>query len=285
MRRLDIDGLRALAVLMVVAFHAFPSIMPGGFIGVDVFFVISGYLISGHILEAVARNRFSFWEFYAKRCRRILPALLLVLLCVWILGRNSLLSGEYSQLGKHVLAGAAFVSNITLYQESGYFDGAANLKPLLHLWSLAIEEQFYLLWPVLLFSVRKKRSITALIGALAVGSFSICLYETTHNIKAAFFLLPSRFWELLVGAALAHIELSYPSIKNRFANLTAVFAVGLLAFGGFFLQNNFLFPGLWALIPTVSAFLFISAGQASWLNRKVFSSIPFTFIGLMSYPL
>ena len=144
--RADIDGLRAVAVLAVVVFHAFPSALPGGYIGVDIFFVISGYLISSIIYRSLEEGRFSFAAFYARRIRRIFPALLCVLLACVVAGWYVLLADEYKQLGKHTLAGTAFASNIVLWREAGYFDNAAETKPLLHLWSLGIEEQFYIAW-------------------------------------------------------------------------------------------------------------------------------------------
>jgi peptidoglycan/LPS O-acetylase OafA/YrhL len=142
--RADIDGLRAIAVLAVVAFHAFPNGLKGGFIGVDIFFVISGFLISTIIIGSLERGSFSFSEFYARRLKRIFPALLLVLAACFVFGWFALLADEYKQLGKHIAGGAGFVANFMFWQESGYFDNAADTKPLLHLWSLGIEEQFYI---------------------------------------------------------------------------------------------------------------------------------------------
>ncbi len=148
--RADIDGIRAIAVLSVVGFHSFPGWFRGGFVGVDVFFVISGFLISGIIFENLELNRFSYLEFYARRIRRIFPALIIVLAFCLIYGWVALLPFEYAKLGKHTFGGAAFISNFLLWGESGYFDVAAEQKPLLHLWSLGIEEQFYIFWPLLL---------------------------------------------------------------------------------------------------------------------------------------
>jgi peptidoglycan/LPS O-acetylase OafA/YrhL len=153
--RPDIDGLRAIAVLSVVGFHAFPGWLKGGFIGVDVFFVISGYLISTIIFSSLRQSSFSFTEFYARRITRIFPALLVVLLASFILGWHVLLADEFKQLGKQIAGGAGFVSNFILWRESGYFDNAAETKPLLHLWSLGIEEQFYFAWPLLLWTAFK----------------------------------------------------------------------------------------------------------------------------------
>ena len=149
--RPDIDGLRAIAVLSAVGFRAFPNLARGGFVGVDVFFVISGFLISSIILASLDSGSVSFLEFYARRIRRIFPALGLVLLSALCLGLFTMFADEYQRLCKHVLGGAGFFANFVLWQESGYFDGVAETKPLLHLWPLGIEEQFYIVWPLLLW--------------------------------------------------------------------------------------------------------------------------------------
>ncbi|MBR4877029.1 MAG: acyltransferase [Rhodocyclaceae bacterium] len=169
--RPDIDGLRAVAVLAVVAFHAFPRWMPGGFVGVDIFFVISGYLISTILLENLARDTFSFTTFYMRRIRRIFPALAVVLAACFVAGWLVLFADEFASLGKHMAAGAGFVANLALWYEAGYFDTASELKPLLHLWSLGIEEQFYLLWPLLLWLAwkRKFNVLTAIVLLLAAS--------------------------------------------------------------------------------------------------------------------
>lgn len=170
--RADIDGLRALAVLSVVGFHAFPGMVKGGFIGVDIFFVISGFLISTILFDNLARGSFSLAEFYGRRVKRIFPALFLVLLSCYVLGWFVLLAEEYQQLGKHLAGGAGFIANFILKQESGYFDEAAEAKPLLHLWSLGIEEQFYIIWPLLLWAVWQQRHrLWGIIFLLAVVSF------------------------------------------------------------------------------------------------------------------
>jgi Acyltransferase family len=148
--RADIDGLRAVAVTAVVLFHAFPRLLPGGFIGVDIFFVISGYLISSLICENLESGSFTLAEFYIRRIRRIFPALAVVLATVLVVGTFVLLNDEYQQLGKHIAAGSGFVANLALWRESGYFDNSGATKPLLHLWSLGVEEQFYLFWPLAL---------------------------------------------------------------------------------------------------------------------------------------
>jgi peptidoglycan/LPS O-acetylase OafA/YrhL len=192
--RPDIDGLRAIAVLSVIFFHAFPEWIPGGFIGVDIFFVISGYLISTIIYENLNRGVFSFREFYARRVMRIFPALIIVLVACFAFGWVTLLADEFSQLGKHIAGGAGFVSNIIFWNEAGYFDNSADTKPLLHLWSLGIEEQFYLIWPALLWLAWQRR-LNFLVATVLVAllSFVVNIVSTYTSPVAAFYSPLSRF--------------------------------------------------------------------------------------------
>ncbi|NVD96811.1 acyltransferase family protein [Massilia sp. BJB1822] len=202
--RADIDGLRALAILPVLFFHAMPQRLPGGFAGVDVFFVISGFLITGLILQAQARGDFSLLRFYGARIRRLFPALILVLLACLAFGWLDLLPDEFAQLSRHASAGAVFLQNFQLWRETGYFDTLSEHKPLLHLWSLSIEEQFYLLYPLLLLAAARWRLRPAwLIALLGLLSFVANLYLTANQPTTAFFAPQARAWELLAGAALA----------------------------------------------------------------------------------
>ncbi|HXZ58893.1 MAG TPA: acyltransferase family protein [Steroidobacteraceae bacterium] len=202
--RRDIEGLRALAVLAVVAGHVAPSLLQGGFCGVDVFFVISGYLIGRHLLEDIEAGRFSFLHFYARRARRILPALVTVLIGVWGVGWLILSGPELSALGRHIAAAAVFSNNILLWSETGYFDTAATSKPLLHLWSLGIEEQFYLLVPLLLWlGARGRDASVRWVGRASLVSLLILLIEPMPS----FFLLHTRFWELGAGVATGYLSL------------------------------------------------------------------------------
>ena len=192
--RPDIDGLRAIAVLSVIAFHATKKIS-GGFVGVDVFFVISGYLISTIIFTSLQSDTFSFANFYVRRVRRIFPALILVLLTSWVLGWFLLEPTSYVSLGKHMVASAAFASNILLWNESGYFDAAGSLKPLLHLWSLGIEEQFYLVWPAVLFLLWKSHKNLGFWTAILLSlSFAISVLSIKNSPVASFYLPFGRFW-------------------------------------------------------------------------------------------
>jgi len=297
--RPDIDGVRALAVLLVMAFHAFPVWVPGGFVGVDIFFIISGYLITGTILRDVGGGSFTFLQFYARRFRRIVPALAIVLAGTLIVGVYVLLPAELEALGRHVWAGAAFVNNLVLWRESGYFDGAAATKPLLHLWSLGIEEQFYLLWPpLLLIAVRRRLNLVRLMSLLAAASFALNVGLIGQYEPTTFYLLPTRFWELLVGAILVQLEFDFAAAKSSafrpmlgtdatsvLQNAKAWTGLGVALIAAAALSDGSAFPGWRAAMPVAAASLLISAGPNAWLNRVVFSSRPAVALGLMSYPL
>jgi peptidoglycan/LPS O-acetylase OafA/YrhL len=297
--RPDIDGLRAIAILSVVGYHVFPEKVPGGFIGVDVFFVISGFLISSIIFGGLAKGQFSFREFYARRIKRIFPALILVLAACFAVGGYMLTPVEFKNLGKHIAGGAGFVSNIVLWNEAGYFDTSGDLKPLLHLWSLGIEEQFYFTWPLLLYLAWKKRPLVPwVLAGLLATSFLFNAYETRSNEVAAFYSPLARFWELTMGSALAYLTVFrakgfpriHPNLKTPQAGAGLgryVAPAGLLAIAAatILLSKEAAFPGYWALLPTCGAVLLISAGPNTWASRYVLSNRIMVFIGLISYPL
>lgn len=308
--RADIDGLRAIAVLLVVCSHAFPNLVEGGFIGVDIFFVISGYLISIIILDSLKKNRFSFIEFYSRRIRRIFPALILVLITSCVLGWFLLLSDEYRNLSKHVVGGAGFFSNFALMEESGYFNTAALTKPLAHLWSLGVEEQFYIIWPLVLWAAWKKRFnlliIPVLLGAI---SFVLNVNNIYENIDYEFYSPLTRFWELLIGSCLAYFELHKNSILGKIQviqnamlghatsrqnqkvcqkplnNMFSLSGGMLLVAGAFIINRDVVFPGWWALLPTVGTAFMILAGQHAHINRVFLSNRILVWIGLISFPL
>ena len=295
--RPDIDGLRAIAVLSVLAFHAFPRLLPGGFIGVDVFFVISGYLISTILFDNLAKGSFSFAQFYVRRIRRIFPALLLVLAACLVASWFLLLADDYRALGRHVVAGAAFISNLLLWRESGYFDQAASLKPLLHLWSLGIEEQFYLLWPLTLWLAWRARSRPLWVVLLCLAaSFAWSLWLTQADAVAAFYSPLARLWELLVGAALAAARSGGPSGTSgrgraelladpRVRHFTSLAGAILLGVGLFGLDPSQPFPGWRALLPVLGAAALIAAGPDAFANRRVLARRAMVVVGLISYPL
>lgn len=288
--RPDIDGLRAFAVLSVVLYHTFPSKIEGGFVGVDIFFVISGYLISTIIFTNLESGTFSFAEFYIRRIRRIFPALLLVLFLCFIFGWFALLEDEFRQLGKHVLAGAGFVSNFVLWSESGYFDNVAESKPLLHLWSLGIEEQFYIIWPLLVWLAWKSRLGLLLITLSALFvSFSLNIYGVENNLIATFYSPLTRFWELSTGGLLAYLTLHKHINTTRLtaiqSNAISIIGFALLLLAVFVTKNEHKFPGWWALLPVAGSVLMIAAGTNSWLNNKIFSNKLAIWFGLISFPL
>lgn len=308
--RADIDGLRAVAVLSVVAYHAFPIWGKGGLIGVDIFFVISGFLISTIIFENLEHNRFSFIEFYCRRIRRIFPALLLVLVVCFVIGWFALLADEYAQLGKHIAGGSAFISNFLFLNESGYFDKAADTKPLLHLWSLGIEEQFYIVWPLLLWGAWKKRfnmlTITVFIASV---SFVLNIQTIEKDGVAAFYLPQTRFWELVLGSVLAYVTLYKKECLSLFlqrldaalgtivfvdrqenngktlSNTCSLLGAALIVISLLVINKESTFPGWLALLPTVGTVLLISASPLAWFNRKILANPRLVWFGLISYPL
>ena len=266
--------------------------MQGGFIGVDVFFVISGFLISTIIFESLDKGTFSFTEFYARRIKRIFPALLLVLIGSLAFGWFALLADEYKQLGKHTMAGIGFVSNFILWSESGYFDNAAETKPLLHLWSLGVEEQFYIFWPLLCWMLwRVKLRIQSVFIVLIFGSFLLNVTTVASDSVEAFYSPLTRLWELLFGAILAHLSLYnkqlLTSIYENHRVSNSISFLGLLVLGcGFMLINkNEEFPGYWALVPVIGATLVILAGPNSFFNRHLLANKMAIFFGLISFPL
>jgi peptidoglycan/LPS O-acetylase OafA/YrhL len=298
--RADIDGLRAIAVGMVVLYHFFPDTLPSGFVGVDVFFVLSGYLISGIVLDQLAAGRYSLLDFYSRRIRRIFPALLVVLVSCLLFAWFALLADEYKQLGHHVAAGAGFISNLVLWGESGYFDNAAETKPLLHLWSLGIEEQFYIVWPLLLaFAVKRRWPLLWVLLVLGLASLAWNIRELRVDVAAAYYSPLGRGWELLLGAATAvwarsgswQARLVSGSSAVRasqvpLANGLAMAGVLLLGIGLVLINPQRAFPGAWALLPTVGTALLILAGQGgAWLSQRVLSLRPLVALGLISYPL
>jgi len=284
--RRDIDGLRAVAVLAVVGYHAFPASVRGGFVGVDVFFVISGFLITSILLQEAQDGRFSILNFYVRRIRRIFPALLVVMAAVLFAGWFLLLPRDFEAIGKNTLASAFFAANLVLMRGVGYFEPSEDLNPLLHLWSLGVEEQFYIFWPLLIFlGVRFKLGRVPAIATIALVSFAFNLWQTGQHPTANFYDPISRFWELLLGAGLAQARLSGFRLSVIPSQLASV--VGSLLIGAAILivRDTFDFPGWWALLPTIGSSLVILAGEAAIVNRTLLSNRAMVFVGLISYPL
>ncbi len=286
--------------------------MRGGFIGVDIFFVISGFLISGILYRSLfgdtTPGRINIIDFYMRRIRRIFPVLIVVLLATLAAGFLLLTPDELKLLGKHVAGGAAYVSNLVLWKEAGYFDQSAVLKPLLHLWSLGVEEQFYIVWPVLLWLLYKSRlNFLTMTGLFAVVSFVLCMKGVTRNPTAAFYAPWMRVWELAAGGILAWIGMNWKAPEAPLAKVNAMLSRvvfrgndvephawrDVLSFLGFALivvglctiKHSSRFPSFNALLPVMGAVFIIAAGSEAWFNRVVLSNRVAVFIGLISYPL
>lgn len=285
--RLEIDGLRALAVLPVILFHAGFETFSGGFVGVDVFFVISGYLITTIILAELEQDKFSIVNFYERRARRILPALFLVMLVCIPFAWFWLLPSDMKDFSQSLVAVSVFASNILFWRESGYFDTAAELKPLLHTWSLAVEEQYYVLFPlfVMLFWRLGKRWILVTLVLLFVASLAVAQWAAYAKPAAAFYLLPTRGWELLIGAFAAF----YLSKANRKEFGKAASEVGgwlgvtLILYAIFCYSKAMPFPGLYALAPTLGATLIILFATQQTTVGKFVGNKAFVGVGLISY--
>lgn len=287
--RKEIDGLRALAVLPVILFHAGFEIVSGGFVGVDVFFVISGFLITSILLQEHENNRFSLLDFYERRARRILPALYFILGLSIIMAWQWLLPVDMERFSEKVIAVVFFVSNFFFWKESGYFDAALELKPLLHTWSLAVEEQFYVFFPLLLIVLWKmpKRSRVPIIALIALSSLMLAHWAAYNKPVAAFYLLPARCWELLLGALAAFYNRLPTDTKNRLSaahqQWVSLLGLALIVISLFLFDKQTPFPSLYTLLPTIGAVLILLFTQKGSIVYTILGNRLFVGIGLISY--
>jgi peptidoglycan/LPS O-acetylase OafA/YrhL len=284
--RAEIDGLRAIAVLMVMFFHFDIGLMSGGFVGVDIFFVISGYLITNIVFTDLKSSKFSLAVFYERRARRIFPVLFAVLIASWGAASVLLIDSDMIDFSWSVIYTVFFSTNILFAKDSGYFDAPAETKPLLHTWSLGVEEQFYIIFPVLLYVLHRywPRRLRAVVIVICLLSLVESSWLAIESPKVAFYMLPSRFWELCLGALLALG--CFPSIRNR-ETAEAVSLVGLAAIFGSVVTYSkaMVFPGMSALVPCVGAAMIIHADIPDGLASRLLSARPLRFIGLISYSL
>ncbi|MEQ1612792.1 MAG: acyltransferase family protein [Hyphomicrobiaceae bacterium] len=289
--RADIEGLRAVSVILVILFHLGLTGVPGGFVGVDVFFVISGYLISGILLRALQTGTFSLVGFYERRVRRIVPALLLIVAAVLAGGYLLLIPGDLKTAANSALHALLAISNFYFYFNTGYFDGTAEMAPLLHTWSLGVEEQFYFVWP--LFLVLGYRlcggrigGLRALIVAAILISFTWNLYEITIHPTRAFYLPLARAWELAIGALLVLVP-PFPAkaFRRWAAEALSLVGLGLIMWAGMMLSNKQPFPGLNAVYPVIGAGLLIYQSGTRTLVGQALSLPPMVFVGKLSYSL
>jgi peptidoglycan/LPS O-acetylase OafA/YrhL len=289
--RPDIDGLRGLAVILVVAYHAFPNLRTGGFVGVDVFFVISGYLITQLVLAGLIARTFSLAEFYRRRVRRIVPALLVVMTTCCIGGWFLLLPGELQWFGRSLSRCAAFLANMFFAGTGGYFARAEESFPLLHLWSLGVEEQFYLAWPVLLILAARYGVTVRVLAIVLVTSLAISIWGGWYSPAQYFYYPVSRGWELAVGGLLAAWQLgalrkpSADASLSLGSRISSLLGLALIVTGGVLWTADKPVPGMWSVLPTTGAALLIAAGGRAPVNRWFLGSRPMIFVGKISYPL
>ena len=290
--REDIDWLRAIAVLAVVAFHFEAPAVFGGFVGVDIFFVISGYLITGIIQSELQGGAFSFARFYERRVRRLLPALYAMVALTAIPSFHYLLTSERAEFFRSVAAVVTFTSNFFFWFQTGYFDHAAVEKPLLHTWSLAVEEQFYLALPLMLWGLARvargrRIALPVMLGALGLASFALSIWLMNSDRSAnAFFMSPPRAWEFLIGALVA--TPGFPVLRHALARQIARgIALLLIAIPIFSLRQGPGFPGFNALAPCLGAAMFIWSGiGVPSLKRSGYSPLNVAkFFGRISYSL
>ncbi|GAA5093835.1 acyltransferase family protein [Wohlfahrtiimonas larvae] len=280
--RTDINGLRAYAVLAVIIFHFNPQWLPGGFVGVDVFFVISGYLMTSIIFRGLNQQFFSLRNFYSSRIKRIIPALLVLVIILMILGYFFLGSISYRNLSKESIRSLLFVSNFLYWRDSGYFDAAALSKPLLHTWSLSVEWQFYIIYPAILaifakiFSINTLKKLVLIIAILSLG---FTIYFTNQFPTAAYFLLPTRIWEMLLGGLIFLYPFNLKHSWHKYTFETGGILLIILSF--FIINENIPWPGYMALLPTLGTFFLIQANGHSLLTNNLL----FQKIGLWSYSL
>lgn len=287
--RKDIDGLRSLAILPVIFFHAHLGFFKGGYVGVDIFFVISGYLITGILARECELGRFSLLNFYDRRVRRIFPALFLVFALTTLVSMFVMLPSEFARYGQSLLGACLFASNIVFWKQTNYFDDPSLDNPLLHTWSLSVEEQFYVLWPLVLWAglrYFRGRWFSLLLIVLTIASLLLAEWLTTKSPRTAFYMFPARAWELGLGAILALNIV--PAARSRLSNeVFAVTGLFLIAFAVLFYDANTRFPGLSALLPCLGTAMIIYAGIHHQQNvvARLLSTRPLVFIGLLSYSL
>jgi peptidoglycan/LPS O-acetylase OafA/YrhL len=282
--RQEIDGLRAVAVIPVVLFHAGFKILSGGYVGVDVFFVISGYLITGIIISELERGDFSILRFYERRARRILPALFFVMLFCTLFAWIWMVPSQIEDFGRSLVAVSLFASNILFWRESNYFERAAEEKPLLHTWSLAVEEQYYVFFPLFLLLMWRfgRNRVFCMIAAIAVASLLLCEWGWRNSPTANFYLAPTRAWELLAGSLCAFAQFGKEQKRN---DVLAALGLGLIVFAILAFDASTPFPSLYALVPVGGTALIILFGASGTWTARLLSLRPIVGIGLISYSI
>ena len=286
--RNEIDGLRAIAVLPVILFHAGFSTFSGGFVGVDVFFVISGYLITSIIVREINENKFSILNFYERRVRRIIPALFVVVALTTPAAHMIMIPNDFEKFTQSVLAAITFLANHHFYATSGYFENSSELVPLLHTWSLAVEEQFYILFPLFMtiFYSRRPRLALRILVAVGLASLAAAQWASHNDPSAAFYLLPTRIWEILFGAMAALYQYNHSDRLSKFVhNLLSTSGLAMICIAIFFYDKAIPFPSIYALLPTGGAVLVILYAIPGTICHRLLSLQPLVGVGLISYSL
>ncbi len=283
--RPDVDGLRAIAVIPVVFFHASIAGFGGGFVGVDVFFVISGFLITSLLAKEIIQGQFSTRQFYERRLRRIFPALITMFAFCWIIGSALLMPHDFRAFARSTVASGLFSSNILFWLEGGYFDGAAEIKPLLHTWSLSVEEQFYIVFPVLLAVLLNKiKYWKSVLIIIFFASLLSCGLLTQSRPNAAFYLPFFRVWELLAGSFVALFIGFYPFSSIRLRTILSLVGAGFLLWAMLTFDRSTVFPGFEAVFPCLGATLIIAYAHGTYVGR-ILATAPLVWIGKLSYSL
>jgi peptidoglycan/LPS O-acetylase OafA/YrhL len=285
--RAEIDGLRAIAVISVILFHAGFNLLSGGYVGVDIFFVISGYLITTIILDDIEKGKFSLSNFYERRARRILPALFCVVLASTVAAYLLLLPSQLIAFGKSVVSIPVFLSNLLFWSERGYFGEATELKPLVHTWSLSVEEQFYIVFPPLLFLTYKyiKTKLVAVLVIACAASLALSWYVTKVHFETAFYLPFTRAWELLVGALVVMAERRFSTQCVTYGRNASLLGAGLIGYSAVFYTADTVFPGVAAVLPVVGTALILLSSSSSDLIHRLLAQRPLVYVGLASYSL
>lgn len=285
----EIDGLRAVAVLSVVFFHAGFPFFRGGYVGVDIFFVISGYLITGILISDIEAGRFSIKSFYERRARRLLPALFFVSLISIPFAVLLLPPSEFVSFSRSLVATSLFYSNFFFASDGGYFETAAELKPLLHTWSLAVEEQYYIVAPVFLIALWKFGSSTVLKATLVIAFLSLCVAQVWSTIDPVdnFFLLPGRIWEISLGAVVVLLSLKVDDRKQSgfVAELASLCGICLIVFSVLWFDHDIPFPSVYTLLPTSGAALVIAFARDGTMVHRLLNTRALIWVGLISYSL
>jgi len=282
--RADIDIIRAVAIIGVIIYHVFPNILPGGFIGVDVFFVISGYLITNNIYTPILEDRFNMIKFYERRVRRLFPTLILVIIFTLAFGLLTMSSKEQTQLNSHIIGSLGFYANFIFMNEHGYFNNANDTNPLAHIWSLAIEEQFYLLWPAILILTFKIHITKRCIIGFIIASFVYSVYLLYQNNIIAFYSPAARFWELMTGCLAAVISKQPKKKGGKKRRFLVLFILSIIVASMFTIHHSMAFPGYIALVPVFCTFGLILLNHSP-MSTASFTSKLAVAIGQLSYPL